>query len=371
MRPPHGALEWALRNCEEPTSLILDLVSVLLQAGGLFSAESIPPFLNPDWAELLKLLALRKIGGCHCSWNEKGIFHQATHNMDQDTLLFVFRQTHSVNADFDHVYCPYPNLPLPNIWKSPSHLRTIIDITAWRGDLTLFRILLQYGASITVDTLTAAVRSRNFELIEAFLANGADADGFSTTLFTTPYAEALRLREHDIVRLLEHHNCTNRILEDNHFCAVLAAASEIGDTELVESLLSSSNNKDAGILGYALTKAALEDQTAVAVTLLQAGAVTHPSAWDSSLGDGDKYPVRSSLHPTYRMSPQSLDPLLSAVSNRNATLVRALLDHDVDIRSDEFSTSPKPVLVKAVEWRDQSILEDLSIRLEMNVLRDV
>ena len=53
---------------------------------------------------------------------------------------------------------------------------------------------------------------------------------------------------------------------------------------------------------------------------------------------------------------ESRDPLLSAVSNRNATLVRALLDHDVDVRP---LYPPSPVLAKAVEWGDRSILQDL------------
>lgn len=356
--PRIGALEWALHDCK-PTSLILDLVSALLQVGGSLRPGCIEPFLRPEWAQLLQLLIPIFISEYHRSWNEMSLFHQAAHQLDQDTLLFMYRQMHSVDADFGYMYWSDKLAPVANtIWRAPSHLRTLIDITAWRGDLALFQTLAVYGASLTSDTLTAAVQSRNLGLVQFLLAHGADADCFSPTLFSNPYAEALRVQEHDLILLVETYQSTNPLSRDGNFCAVLAAASEIGDIGLVYRLLSAEHNKDPGILGYALTRAALKDHTDVALILLHAGAVAGEYTWEKSFGNEDKYPMLSPLHPTYYPPSVKLDPLRSAVLNQNATLVRALLDHDMKI------VPGSSALAKAVEWGDQSVLKDIIYAIE-------
>lgn len=347
----HGALEHALyQSNDSATRINTGLVRMLLQAGGTFRPSTLQKLIDPSRADLVTLLISARISSSYEEWTTSGIFHRISHVMSQDTVLAIFTLMQAADADFEHSFVSGES---DYAWEIPAYPPHIIDIIALRGDLYLLQILQRHKVSLTKNTLTAAVRSGNTELVQTLLRSGADADGFSLHFRSTPYAEALRLRDLGLLQLLGTKGCLNQITEEYRFCAALAAAAEVGDTALVEKLLSHGSDKNDQVLGYALAKATWHNQAGTAGILLDVGACTEGKRCIQVFGC--KKPDDRSH---YRIPPQHMAtfPVLGAISNRNADLVRKLLEHDVDVTETFGYRSALPL---AIEWGDFSVLKDL------------
>lgn len=345
---PLGALEWTLHVCKQTNSINLELADVLLQAGGTICAQSMIKILESGCDELMRLLVSARIRDCHLAWNEESFFHRAAQSMDSDTVVAMFREMHLVGADFSHVDKRWGETH--KVWRIPPWPPTIIDVAALRGDITSVQVLVrEYNVSFTDDTLTAAIRSKSAGLVHYLLNENVVVDCCSLHFHTTPFAEALRLQDMDLVHELRRLGCMSQIAEPFRFCAALASVSEIGDMTTVEHLLSLDRQNDYRILGYALTKAIRANQTAVAIRLLGAGASTDRMECVRVLGweDSHAYAEQPECRATF--------PLTTAVENQNPVLIRTLLDHDAGVLESTGSS----MLALAVVLGDRAILNDL------------
>jgi ankyrin repeat protein len=206
--------------------------------------------------------------------------------------------------------------------------------------MDLVEAVLEHGAALTKDSLTAATRSRNPNVVLFLLRLGADADGFSLHFRSTPYAEALVQNDTALASLFEKGGCLKNIREPYRLTAALAAASRIGNLSMVRKLVPLARGC-CRILGYALIKAAESNCTAIAQVLLEAGsAVSQPENLK-----------------VFELSPQawasSCIPMNTAIQNRNQDIVRLLLDHEGVGRDSVHS------LRKAITTGAFSVVQDL------------
>ena len=139
----------------------------------------------------------------------------------------------------------------------------MIDAAIERGDFEVVNKILNSGANLTEDSLTAAVRSRNQDLVYNLLQRRTDAGGFSRHFRSTPYAEAIRQANSILVSTLENFGSLQSLDQDFRFTATLAAAAEIGDHCTVQKMHSLASD-NTHTLGYALFKACEQSHNDVA-----------------------------------------------------------------------------------------------------------
>ena len=191
--------------------------------------------------------------------------------------------------------------------------------------------------------LAGAVRSGKRDIIELLLEKGANPDAPDCVIeqddrfFTTPFAEAIRAKDDELIRYFHGLGATTQISEKGRFGAAIYAASEAGKLIYVNELLQMAPGIDGETLGSALCISIKNGYEEIALTLLKAGA-------DVSL-QGSMY-------------VGSLDPaLIEALHQKNKTLILKIMECDVDVEVTTVqNTSP---LVAAAQWGDVSIIKDL------------
>ncbi|KAK3712007.1 hypothetical protein LTR37_009319 [Vermiconidia calcicola] len=349
---PRGAVEYAI-HLHQSRPINLELLETLLRAGGTARSSKIISLLSPEHASVVRTIVASQIRTCHDTWFKKGIFHKLFQCMDHSTILGAVSFLHATGADFNREI----DLTDPDCgdlrWRSPTRFPThLIDVSAELGDLRTVKNLLAFGARVTRDSLTAALRSGNVELAHFLLTNGAHADGYSPHFRSTPYAETIRMRHSELQRLLENGGCLDSITEEHRFCVTLAVAAEIGDVAMVEGLLRLEADYNRSVLGYALVQAIRSDHTAVALRLLDAGASTDAAVCYSVLEFGV-----TDLE--LDVTGKAISPLTGALTNRNHKLILALLEHDANPIGSWQGVDHHNALAQAVRWGDHAILLEL------------
>ena len=340
-----GALDWALLRCCQGEGISLELVNTVLQAGGSVSVKIMRKILRPELSTVVQAIVGARLSTAQQKWTRKKVLHEIIHRMDKDTVLATVRSMYAIGASL--TYKLYENKETAEVFRIPRYPPRIIDIAAERGDLDVILLLKTFNVPWTDDTLTAAVRAGNIDLVSYVLEDNPVAQGYSPHYRSTPYAEAIRHRSPDIIHLLIERGCMDYLQDEFTFCSTLAAASEIGDFPLVKSLLELSHNAKSNILGYALTHAISANRTDIALLLLDAGASTARDRNVQVLGF-------TCIDISLQNEQDELTYLLgTACKNRNAILVQALLDHDASV-FDCYGVSP---LAEAVEWGDRSIIK--------------
>ena len=353
---PRGALEHALETFPQRNVECGELISVIVQRGGDLSCWALKRALKRAPRNVVSIILLSGILSSHRLWAGSRVFHEAAHLCDADLVVDMIEVMQSIGVSLNQVYDKIGDIREfkrgAPVWLIPPYPPSIIDIVAQRGELDLVRLLHALNAVLTWNTLTAGVRSGNVELVRFLVSQGAKVDDFSHHYRSTPYAEAIRLRNRHILALLESEGCCKRIREEYHLCAALAAAAETGNAQKIRELLALSPSRN--MLGWALNKAVQFDKTSVALMLLNSGAATDYNRYTAVFGydthligdlEWQKYPefqVTFLLH--------------IAIINKNAVIVRALIDHDTNLNNWMYGATP---LQLALLWNERSIIRDM------------
>ncbi|KAK3117951.1 hypothetical protein LTR53_000243 [Teratosphaeriaceae sp. CCFEE 6253] len=347
---PSGAVECAIQSYRRASNAGLETIRALWQAGGTFDPDFLLILLTEETADAALLLITARIATEHQVWLASGVFHESLRRLGAAMSSQICVLLARVGIDFDRELSEYP---FGHLWEVPLSPPRLLDVAASRGDIHLVQQLRAYGASLTDDTLTAALRSRNLDLVHYLIAQGVPTDCFSQHYRTTPIAQAVTLQDTHTSPLLQDRGCMNDIQEEFRYCALLAAFAGTGETDFLDYLvnLQCSHGRDESILSYALVHAVRADQTAAAITLLKAGASADWRAGSRVLG----HDTRSPPDPPDDRTPGSdpWDPLFIAVKNQNAILFRKLLEYNPRVSNDS------EVVERAIDWGDTSILDDL------------
>lgn len=221
-------------------------------------------------------------------------------------------------------------------FRGTGETRNIIDVAAQRGNLRLVSLLLDSGARLTRDTLPAATTSGNKDLIMLLISRGAEVNSIGM-LGITPLAAAIRLQSSEIIKMLKNHGASPLTGERN-FSAAFQAASEVGNIQLIESLVELRGNVSPYDLGYALTVAVRDGRDEIVQTLIDAGASVNVK----EDADCDLWHRRV--------------PLFYALERRKESLVFSLIDADAEVN---YSRTHIGALQLATEWGNRSVIEAL------------
>ena len=330
----YGALDHAvctIRNNVLHLDIHYQLCLVLLQAGGDLSYGPMEFLIEAEQGEFVELILSKKAQEKAAKWypNEISTTYLVIKCLDSERALRIVEMMLKLGVD-------------PNIQHDASGIdktRNIIDAAAQRGNLRLVSHLLDSGARLTEDTLPAAVTSGNKDLIMLLISRGAEVNCIGE-LRITPLAAAIRLQSSEIIKMLENHGASPLSGEKN-FSAAFQAASEVGNIQLIESLVELRGNVSPNALGYALTVALRDGRDEIVQTLIDAGADVNVNA------DVEYDPC------LWRV------PLFYALERRNESLVFSLIDADADLNYGYSSTGTIPALQLATEWGNRSVIEAL------------
>ena len=227
--------------------------------------------------------------------------------------------------------------------SNPDVLQRSTTVAAMRGHSKLVAFLLDHITD-KGPPLAGAVRSGRKKTIELLLENGANADAPACSIddpfkfVTTPLAEAIRAENDELIRELQNRGAMSQINEQGRFSAAIYAASEVGTLKYVQGLLQMAPDMDGKTLTPALNVSIIGGHEDVALTLLKAGADVNE----------------------WRSSPSPGPPLLEALRQRSKTLVREIMECDVDINAHrDCWSSDTPFMEAAAQLGDISVIKDL------------
>ncbi|KAH3990218.1 hypothetical protein HBI81_069820 [Parastagonospora nodorum] len=231
--------------------------------------------------------------------------------------------------------------------------------SARRGHVRVVQLLLPHTNSLS-RVLSAAFHSGKSEILEMVLAKRPDFhapaqsivveiiedesedefwDDIST--LTTPFTEAIRTQNPAWIHLCEASGSLQHLHLEGHFSAALAAAAGVGDLQYVQKLLRNRLELVPCDMYIALLLSIKGGHEDIFTTLFDAGAAVHIS----DLRQG---------HET---------PLSAAVRQRNASMVRAILDAGDTHMSQFMLDTGEPshfsyVLYEIIKWGDRSLILD-------------
>lgn len=239
-----------------------------------------------------------------------------------------------------------------------------LETAARCGKLQLVKLLLPHVQHFH-RAFSAAIRSRNDDVIDAVLAYGPDINapahplenaiwtqewGFvrdRKCLFVTSFSEAILAENDRIIQMIQHSGHLEELEHRMRFPPALTAAAKTNDLGLLRTLLDRHDHPHPAELGPAVTGALMRGNEEAARVLLDAGGST--SEWDHW---GDYGEV-----------------LRDALAGRNREIVLALLDASHATFKIYNLESPgtrrlgnysyRGVLRAAITWGDESILTAL------------
>ena len=313
--PENGALNGAIFHLAETS---VDLIRILIEANAKIHPEAIIRLIRQQQTKAAEFLIRVKAADCHEEWSTKGMFHDAVRLLEAKISLKVIDVMITVDADMNF----HLQSKARDAQQQEPHLVTLLDIAAYRGEFDLAEKLLSLHALLTQDTLSYAIRSGNATLVAHILWCGAELDAV-TTFGSTPFAEAVRAKNDELVQRFIEKGALSQLKEKNRFQAAMEAASEVGNINLIRDLLKIRAETSAiDLVIYGLPTAVKMDQTAVALVLIEAGAEVD----DETLG-------------------LSLD-------RHSLPIARAILEAGVIFGKE-------PIVLKAVKWGDIALIKDL------------
>jgi ankyrin repeat protein len=221
--------------------------------------------------------------------------------------------------------------------------------SARRGHVHVVRLLLPYSNRLT-RLLSAAIRGGDRKVVDVILARnpGFDSPADSIERYhasnrTTPLAEAILTNKDDLIRLCETANALEHLHLEGHLQAALTAAATTGNSAYVEKLLQ--YGPEASDLSAALGFAILNSHEAISLRLITAGAC-------------------------FIDCPNGSDILFCALKQRNATLVRAILDRTDLVTGATYLTGKQNWFAEAVRWGDVSVMLDLHYTFPETRIKD-
>ena len=242
----------------------------------------------------------------------------------------------------------------------PESLQESMTLAAMRGHSKLVAFLVDHVAD-KGPPLAGAVRSGQKDIIDLLLEKGAnpdapecfigDDDDDDDEFFTTPFAEAIRAKDDELIQRFHGLGATTHISEKGRFEAAIYAASEAGNLSYLNEFLQMAPFMDKKTLNPALCISIRKGYQEVATTLLKAGADVN-MRWAKGAVSANS-------------------ALAEALDQKNKTLVHMIMECDVNLELHSltfrgrfypsFLTKKEiPVpMVAAARWGDISILKDL------------
>lgn len=327
----YGALDHAvctIRNNTMNLDIHDQLCLMLLEAGGDLSCWPMELLIQAEQGKFVELILSKKAQEKAANWGPGEIYtlYHVIKRLDSQRALRIVAMMLKLGVD-------------PNIQYGCSgtgETRNIIDAAAQRGNLSLVSLLLDSGARLTRDTLPAATTSGNKDLIMLLISRGAEVNCMGE-LCITPLVAAIRLQSSEIIEMLENHGASP-LTGKRNFSAAFRAASEVGNIQLIESLVELRGNVNPWHLGYALTVALRDGRDEIVQTLIDAGASVNVKV-DA---DCDLWHRRV--------------PLFYALERRKESLVFSLIDADAEVN---YSRTHPGALQLATEWGNRSVIEAL------------
>ncbi|KXT05510.1 hypothetical protein AC578_3693 [Pseudocercospora eumusae] len=335
-----GALYHACMG-SDPT---LELARSIVQYEGNMCSQDIKNSggrLHPSVNALLVGSAVPQ--GC-MSRVEAGVIHTLMLGMDEEEQKLVLHSAQTAGLDLQ---TDYHDPTTQHRLDGETRLSRIIDIAAQQGHLNTVRLLREWQHSFTDHTLVAGIRSQNAALLDYLLNENAPTLCFSHQYCTTPFAEAIRVKDFRVLSIVRKaYNEEQLIPDKNAFCAAIAAASEAGNEELLAELMAMRFSSSLNILGYALTRACESDNIAIARKLLDAGASVARGQYTNVMG----------FTPDCDFASSCPCPLISAVSNRNADMIELLLEHDIGEEEHNEGYDPAGFQSAVARWNSPWIV---------------
>ena len=230
---------------------------------------------------------------------------------------------------------------------------------AKRGHLQLVRLLLEHSRA-PHKALSAAIRFRRSKVIDSVLASGADLNALphnidtrpldskgyfrEKKILTTSLAEAIKAKDESSIFKMEAAVSLEHLVEGRLFQAAIDAASKTGNIAYVRKLLGCRVCPEPSQMSHAVLYAVENDYEDIFWELLASGA------------DVNMYSNESPAPP---------NPLFAAMLRRNHSMVRGILNANVQCRlahqcyDGGIRRETLTIFGEAVKWGDQSIMEDL------------
>jgi ankyrin repeat protein len=229
--------------------------------------------------------------------------------------------------------------------------------SAKRGHVRVVQLLLPHTNSLS-RVLSAAFHSGKSEILEMVLAKCPDFHAPAQSIveeniehdyldfiwsLTTPFAEAIRRQNPTWIHLCEASGSLQHLHLEGHFSAALAAAAGVGDLHYVQKLLRNRLEQVPQDMYDALLLSTEGGHEDIFATLLDAGAQVQIEK--------------------RRRGHLQATPLFAAARQRNASMVRVILDAGDTympqyIVRTHVSSRTSSVLHEIIQWGDRSIILD-------------
>ena len=253
---------WPRRALEEAISCNyadLELVQIFLDADAIVDSETLDGCIQQGNVETVELLVRARAQDCYEKWMMAGEIESAIASRSSKKAMRIIEIFSNVSANLPH-------------GCKPIQLKETLDEAALRGDFAFVLKLLNISSAVTENTLVCAIQSENMNLMRYIIGYSAKVHGL-TTFSSSPLVEAVRLQNFEITRLLLRKGSFGRIKEQSRFDAVMKAAAEAGNVEIVKALLVLAVHTPNLLKGSAKLEAAIEaGQQEIALLLIDAGA---------------------------------------------------------------------------------------------------
>jgi hypothetical protein len=324
-----GALQQALRPSVTHSRVEPELVRVLLDAGAQVELETVGNTITSSHAQIAEMIIRKHARSNRNLWAEAGVFHAVFAYLDIETVHRIFQLILEINLNINI------SLSGPSkgylLWDPYANGKTLLDIAAQRGDINLVETILGHRAFLTEDTLTCAIQSTDKDLISYILRQGPKVNSLAT-FGETPYSEALRTGDMNLVQLLEDKGALDEKENSPHFKAAVSAASEVGNMSVLKYLIKrvADLNHDVHYeLGCALAEAVKAGHEEIALFMIDFDASVDVRARCGDLS------------------------LFEALKKNMKRFIRAILNLNIEIYPMEG------LLGAAIDLGDHSIIKDL------------
>lgn len=350
-----GALELAIRKGHRVEPIDLRIVQTILDRGAEIHADLAESVACSGYRDiaLFEEFFWRRLPDTHkICFHSTTILEDIVKYMDNRVaastirgILTACQQSNCTGCHFEH----------------PRVAACALVQASLKANLELIKLMLNFTPERDLP-LAAAVRSGSREAVDILIEHRAgfncparpfyvffdrseDEHDIYRPCVTTPLAEAIRLKDHSLIRLLEDLGEWFYLNQGGRFEASITAAAETNNIAYMHKLLQRIPSIRGPHLTSALSMAILKQNTEAALLLFDSG-----------------------VH-VYREECAPLSPFGSPITTNNAlefalkmmnkTVVNALLEYDSSMDHSFSSAMADCVLVYAVKWGDIETIADL------------
>ncbi|KAI0529931.1 ankyrin repeat-containing domain protein [Xylaria digitata] len=258
------------------------------------------------------------------NWTYAGHFQEALEFLEDETATRMF---HNMT---------HPKL-IKTLMASNNRTESILDASVKYKKIAITRkLLIEYGFEVGEKTLSSAAATGDTAILRLLLENNARlANSWSVS---SAYLHGVRSGNQETIELLEEYGALQTIQTvEEHSHGAFKAAFAVGNFDVAKRLIDLQVPCTSEILGSELFKAVEMNDCELVKWLLDLGADPNHIAPNKDRGVG------------------ATTTLSVALEAKNHQLVGLLLDSpDINL-----STPPFAPLIKAVEWGNNAIVEDL------------